>query len=29
VLFGGFEALYVVMEDCKSLIRPVKVFIGL
>jgi hypothetical protein len=29
VLSGGFKALYVVIEDCKSLIRPAKVFIGL
>jgi hypothetical protein len=29
VLFSGFKALYIAIEDCKSLIRLVKVFIGL
>jgi hypothetical protein len=29
VLFSGFKALYVVIEDYKLLMRPAKVFIGL
>jgi hypothetical protein len=29
VLSGGFEALYVIIKDRKSLIRPAKVFAGL
>jgi hypothetical protein len=29
VLSGGFKALYIVIKDYKSLIRPAKVFIGL
>jgi hypothetical protein len=29
VLSSGFEASYIVIEDCKSLIRPAKVFVGL
>jgi hypothetical protein len=29
VLSSGFKALYIVIEDRKSLIRPAKVFAGL
>jgi hypothetical protein len=29
VLSGGFKALYIIIEDCKSLMRLAKVFIGL
>jgi hypothetical protein len=29
VLSGGFKALYIVIEDCKLLIRLAKVFAGL
>jgi hypothetical protein len=29
VLFDGFKALYIIIEDYKLLIRPAKVFISL
>jgi hypothetical protein len=29
VLFDGFKALYIIIEDYKSLMRPAKVFAGL